>query len=663
MQASIAALQANNDHLTQLAQESQKLHSEKSRLARSNHQLSQAVLRAVTRCGEARNQVMWLNSRNQQMHANWASLLDGFEHQLDRTKTRWWMHRSLVYTGQDQQQTLVARTKALEAQLHKAQLDHLAVQRQCHSAQEERQQLQARLEHQQALVTELEDRCQFWQDKVMTLQRSVTTAIEEKSQAVMESHRVRLELEKSRVVEFTTNGSVCGSVASSRYGGQAPSVSSAVSVTSMVRARRARQHPYLMGHRASTPAPPHRMTPRSHHAIGASGTTQSSGAVTNVAHERSPPLVAPTPTPTGDQWRTTPASPSTMHPPPLPVTKSNLHKKTSEPLLFTTPTPACPAISSPLANRSPTLFSPRSRTTTRTASLLSQPSKPPPPPGCSLGGESLDQRQRTESKDLASPLVSPERRASRPSVSPSLRSADPTHALDALGPFTATGNGTSATPAGNTIASPRLLPLQRRTTDQPITVMFSGFGDTDRYAEHAPDRAYTFTTRDRLTALVSALGGNVYSEHRDFDPTCVTHLITRPTSRTLKTFAAALTGCWVITNYEWVEQSAKVGWFVDEKPFGTRYDARPFAHQQVFIAPSFEQSNQGSAAFKIDNIKALVEKYGAGQVVATATDASLCVKADWDRQSYCARDLTWAQFVALIPGSNVKPTRSRKAES
>ncbi|KAJ1974977.1 hypothetical protein H4R34_004515 [Dimargaris verticillata] len=632
MQAAMTALQADNDHLTQLAQVSHTLRTEKSRLARTNHQLSQTVLRAIARCGEVRNQVMWLNSRIQQTHTTWTSTLDGLEHQLHRAKNQWWAHRSLVCTGQNQQQTLVARIKGLEAQLHKAQQDHQTVQRQWHSGQEECQQLQSRLEHQQTLVTELEERCQFWQDKVMTLQRSVTTAIEEKSQAVMESHRVRLELEKSRVAEFSTNGSACGSVVSSRYGGRAPSVASVVSVTSMVRARRARQHPYSLGHRASTQVPPHSAVPRSHRAMGDNGDTKTSGPGASVSHVRPQQLGTPTLTPADDQWSTTPASALSMHPPPLPVAKPNWHKATHGSLLFTTPVPGQPETTSPLTSMSPTLFSPSSRAMTQPLCSPSPSAKPLPPPMLSYTGAPFREHERKGSEELTSPLVNHDRQV----ASPSLRSTDSTRPLS--------------------------LPPRQKMAGQPITVMFSGFGDADRRPERVPNRAYTFATRDRLAELVTALGGTVHSEHHDFDPGCVTHLITRPTSRTLKTFAAALTGCWVITNCEWVEQSAKAGQFVDERPFGTRYHAQPFARQQVYIAPSFEQSNQGSAAFKMDNIKALVEKYGSGQMVTTATDASLCIKADWDRQSYCSRDLTWAQFVALIPGSNVKSARTRMME-
>ena len=56
----------------------------------------------------------------------------------------------------------------------------------------------------------------------------------------------------------------------------------------------------------------------------------------------------------------------------------------------------------------------------------------------------------------------------------------------------------------------------------------------------------------------------------------MTHLITPPRTRTLKTFAASLTSKWIITDYNWVLNSAEAGQFLSEATFGERYTEKPF---------------------------------------------------------------------------------------
>lgn len=85
-------------------------------------------------------------------------------------------------------------------------------------------------------------------------------------------------------------------------------------------------------------------------------------------------------------------------------------------------------------------------------------------------------------------------------------------------------------------------------------VAFSGFKQGDK--------VYHLKYREDLINRILVLGGQTV-EGEQFDAS-VTHLITPPRCRTMKTLAASLTGKWLVTP-EWVLESTSAGAFVNEE--------------------------------------------------------------------------------------------------
>lgn len=68
----------------------------------------------------------------------------------------------------------------------------------------------------------------------------------------------------------------------------------------------------------------------------------------------------------------------------------------------------------------------------------------------------------------------------------------------------------------------------------------------------------------------------------DFDPR-ITHVVSPIRTRTLKTFAASLTGKWFIYDAAWIENSAKDGSWLPENQYGETFANKPFEGRRVYI--------------------------------------------------------------------------------
>ncbi|KAJ1649783.1 hypothetical protein IWQ61_009232 [Dispira simplex] len=187
----------------------------------------------------------------------------------------------------------------------------------------------------------------------------------------------------------------------------------------------------------------------------------------------------------------------------------------------------------------------------------------------------------------------------------------------------------------------------------PVCVLFSGFQSSSSVSDYSSDR------KSKLIQVIESLGGRVLPDHSEFDPAMVTHVITMPGRRTLKVFAAAVSSCWIIHDQEWVEESARRGYFVEEFPYGQRYLEKPFVNKTFYMAPSFVLEYQRSSPHKLDSFKALVVEFGQGRITQTVEEATHCIKGANDQNRYTSTDLVWESFLSMIPGSNVKPSTSR----
>ncbi|KAJ1969707.1 hypothetical protein IWQ62_000447, partial [Dispira parvispora] len=168
---------------------------------------------------------------------------------------------------------------------------------------------------------------------------------------------------------------------------------------------------------------------------------------------------------------------------------------------------------------------------------------------------------------------------------------------------------------------------------RPVCVLFSGFQSSGSAPEYSSD------AKSNLIRSIESLGGRVLSDHSEFDPAVVTHVITMPGRRTLKVFAAAVSSCWIIHNQEWVKESVRRGYFIEEFSYGQRYLEQPFANKTFYMAPSFVLEHQRHSPHKLDSFKALVVNFGQGRITQTVGEATHCIKGTNDHNRYTPTDL------------------------
>ncbi|KNC98980.1 uncharacterized protein SPPG_05935 [Spizellomyces punctatus DAOM BR117] len=129
----------------------------------------------------------------------------------------------------------------------------------------------------------------------------------------------------------------------------------------------------------------------------------------------------------------------------------------------------------------------------------------------------------------------------------------------------------------------------------------------------------------------------------------ITHVISAPGSRTLKTFAAALTGKWIITNPKWVLESANKKTWEPENAYGFLCTDRPFAGRRFYMAPSFlELRNVQNKQFRIPYARTLLEISG-GIVVETSENADIALIGDNDATDHGVPTMDWNTFAQNIP--------------
>jgi hypothetical protein len=135
-------------------------------------------------------------------------------------------------------------------------------------------------------------------------------------------------------------------------------------------------------------------------------------------------------------------------------------------------------------------------------------------------------------------------------------------------------------------------------------VSFSGFKDSDK--------VYTPKFKEDLTNRAYLLGGEVRSGET-FDAK-ITHIITPPNTRTMKTLAAALTQRWLVSA-NWLLDSTTAGYFLDETPYGKQFKESTFENKKVYISGSFKIENRDKN-FKEQNYKTLIEQVWRDLIVS-----------------------------------------------
>jgi len=164
-----------------------------------------------------------------------------------------------------------------------------------------------------------------------------------------------------------------------------------------------------------------------------------------------------------------------------------------------------------------------------------------------------------------------------------------------------------------------------------VVVSFSGFKPDDKIM------------KDDIIDRVLLLGGEVRLGEV-FDSK-ITHVVSPPNSRTMKTLAASLTSRWIVSP-QWILDSTAAGYFVDETNYGRRKNGSALEGKKFCISENFKKENHDKN-FKESNYKALIVQLGRGIIVNDTASADYCLVATGETKSHGVA-LTWNAFFDLI---------------
>ena len=156
----------------------------------------------------------------------------------------------------------------------------------------------------------------------------------------------------------------------------------------------------------------------------------------------------------------------------------------------------------------------------------------------------------------------------------------------------------------------------------PVVVAFSGF------KHNHPE--FSLEARQTLEQMVVKLGGKVKNES-EFDGN-ITHVVSPPNSRTVKTLAAVLTHKWLVGS-KWVLDSLEEGAFVDEEPYGIHSNESPFRGRKFFLTDAFVKEHEKKES-KLQNCKSLIVLFGKGEMIKDLSKADMVIRASGESATY-----------------------------
>ncbi|KAJ3349689.1 hypothetical protein HDU91_006362, partial [Kappamyces sp. JEL0680] len=146
------------------------------------------------------------------------------------------------------------------------------------------------------------------------------------------------------------------------------------------------------------------------------------------------------------------------------------------------------------------------------------------------------------------------------------------------------------------------------------------------------------------------------SEGKDQYDDKITHMISPPETKTLKTLAATLSGAWIIQDPAWVTNSLAQKKWLDETAYGFQIDPNPFRGLALYKDPSFEavskerKGAQGWPGF----VDLLWVKCSGGRLVDSAEEADYVMVGDESKHRDLhpqSQTLDWFKFMAMIPSA------------
>ncbi|KAJ3021968.1 hypothetical protein HKX48_007346 [Thoreauomyces humboldtii] len=155
--------------------------------------------------------------------------------------------------------------------------------------------------------------------------------------------------------------------------------------------------------------------------------------------------------------------------------------------------------------------------------------------------------------------------------------------------------------------------------------------------------AFDQSLKKKIIKLAKSLGATIMPNLKDWN-SAITHLVSPSSSRTLKTFAAALTHAWIIVDPSWIHLSEQRGAWQDEMPYGFLSKATPFKDVKFYMAPSFKEAKD----YHYDYARCLLLN-GRATLVDSAEEAEVVLKDTADRTAFPTDSMDWNAFANKIP--------------
>ncbi|KAI8996704.1 hypothetical protein BC832DRAFT_293377 [Gaertneriomyces semiglobifer] len=170
-------------------------------------------------------------------------------------------------------------------------------------------------------------------------------------------------------------------------------------------------------------------------------------------------------------------------------------------------------------------------------------------------------------------------------------------------------------------------------------IALSGFRD-------GVDPAFSIRMKIKIEEIIDHFDDAVVLRGNDVWDPRTTHVISPSSGRTMKTFGAALSSRWIITDPQWIIKSFEERQWIPEDNYGFRNrNEKPFVNKRFFITPTFPRDHRGQMKY----MDALIIGCGSGLIVERIEEADYVLKGVNDKEIYAKHCLDWNQFAKMIP--------------
>ena len=136
-------------------------------------------------------------------------------------------------------------------------------------------------------------------------------------------------------------------------------------------------------------------------------------------------------------------------------------------------------------------------------------------------------------------------------------------------------------------------------------------------------------------------------------------MISPQNTRTLKTYAASLMSTWLISDIDWIIDSAAKGSWLPEEKYGFRNIVNPLKGKKFYLTPSFV-SHPKSKEFRMSYLKCLIEQCSDGEYVNEPQHADFVIGVEDEEPgldkitmrvdgNQSPIHLDWTALITMIP--------------